>query len=40
MTIRYSTESGFYRGIAECVKNGLTFDADGDKFIIKLLGGY
>ena len=40
MTIEYQNESSFYDGIYALTLKGLTFQADGDKLIIKLTGGY
>lgn len=40
MKITYRNPDDFYKGIEALVKAGLTFDADGDKLIIELTGGY
>jgi hypothetical protein len=40
MTITYQTEDQFYNGIYQLVLKGLTFEANGDKLSITLLGGY
>lgn len=40
MTIKYRTQEQFYEGIYQLVLKGLTFEANGDKLSITLLGGY
>jgi hypothetical protein len=39
MEIIYIDEESFYKGVAECVKYGLTFEAMRDTLIIHLTGG-
>jgi len=38
--IIYANADDFYAGIEECVKRGLTFEADGSTYSIVLTGGY
>jgi hypothetical protein len=37
--IRFTDEETFYKGVAECVRNGLTFEAFRDTLCIHLTGG-
>lgn len=40
MKIICQTPEQFYEAVYQCVTKGLTFDANADKLVITLLGGF